>query len=226
MSHEAQPGLNGSAYESQALRLLRVRVRPELRVVAISSDRSMARAECVSAPMETKSTPSLRQAREPLQGDAARDLERHPARRELHGLADLLVVHVVEHHHVRAAPRCASSSCWRLVTSISIFTSRGACAWREAKGLLDGAAHRRDVVVLDEDAIEEPEAVVGSTARADGVLRQRAHARETSCACRAPSAWSPPRPSAPAARGWRCRTVRWTMFSAVRSATSSERSRP
>ena len=71
------------------------------------------------------------------------------------------------------------------------------------------AAGERGVVLLDQDEVVEPGAVVGAAAVGDGALLERAQARASSCACRAASRSR--RPLASRARrarsAWRRRTA-------------------
>ena len=137
-------------------------------------DRSSAAAEWVSAPIEMNSTPVVATSRRfssvmpPLASSVG------PSVDVRHDLAQPLGRHVVEQQS-RRAPAASASSTSASVAGLDLEREPGRRRPRAAHGLPHPAG-RRGVVLLDQDRVVEPGAVVDSTARAHRGLLQRAQA--------------------------------------------------
>ena len=142
---------------------------------SISKLMSMAGAECVSAPTDTKSAPvaassGIRSSVTPPEISIfARPRARDRRPRES-SRSDMLSTRIVSAPAASASSTCAS-------VSASISTGKpGRCARARLYGRLH-AARKTDVVVLDQHRVEETDAVVRRAAGADGVLLERAQRR-------------------------------------------------
>ena len=123
---------------------------------------STERAEWVRAPAEMMSTPVPARRLQILAGDTAGDLHQGAAFDNGHCLSDLGQRHVVEHDDVRARRQC-------LLDLLQVFgfdfdfqqMGRGSAHALDRRG---NAAADGDVVVLDENTVVEPHAVVAGPA--------------------------------------------------------------
>ncbi len=183
-------------------------------------------------------------------GDGADGVERHVARRlgpgdpadaahrlgkqrrveaTVRGTVCSTTRHVVEQQDSRRRPRRAPRALLRASRTSSSISRPGACPSRHC---LAAASAERDasggfyVVVLDEDAVVEADAVVGAAAEANGPLVERAEARRGLARVEDRAAGAAPRPPHSGAWPWRCRTCAASVLSARRSATSRLRARP
>ena len=138
------------------------------------SERSSAGALCVRAPIEMKSTPGARDLPQPR--------ERHPAARLELGasgdvrdrLAQLTVVHVVEQDPRR--PRRERLVDLGKGPALDLDEHAGRVLASATDGGPDTAGERR-VVLLDEDGVEQADAVVRAPAGGDRRLLERPQAR-------------------------------------------------
>jgi len=100
--------------------------------------------------------------------------ELHPAGGDPDRLAKLGVVHVVQQHHLGAAVDRLPELVQGVDLDLDLHQPRGVRAGALQRGA-DGSAHRRQVVVLDQHAVGEAEAVVLGPAHSDRLLVQLAH---------------------------------------------------
>ena len=142
----------------------------------VCSERSRAGAECVSAPIEIHSTPVRRDRPRASAGSRRRSPRarrgRPPGRPRRAAAATSMLSS--SSRGAPAASACSISRASRTSTS-SVPASSGA-AWR-ARSIAGGdPAGGRDVVLLDQDRVVEPGAVVDGAAGGDRRLLQRAQA--------------------------------------------------
>ena len=137
------------------------------------------------------------------------------------GLADVVDATCCRPASMSAPASSASSTSSSVCASTSTRRPGGALA--RARDRRRDAAGQPDVVVLDQDRVEQPEAVVGRRRRRDGVFLERSQRRR-----RLPRVEHVMRPAA-ASTNWRVRVAmpdsRCRKLSAVRSPTSSARAR-
>ena len=138
----------------------------------------MARAECVSAPIEMTSTPVLLMSRmrsSETPPEASIDRLGRALADALDGLGHLANLEVVEQDDLGA--RLERLVELREVVDLDADAQHVRRRRARAAHGLAHRAHERDVVVLDEDPRREVRAVVRAAARAHGVLLERARAR-------------------------------------------------
>ncbi len=131
-----------------------------------------AGAECVSAPIEMRSAPVARVRRDVLERDAAGDLDREPTAHQLHQRGRLIHRAVVEQHGVGAG-RQGGFDLGR-GAALDLHEQADRSVGTRALHGGGGAARERHVRVLDQDAVIEPEAVVGPAPGAHRVLLEQA----------------------------------------------------
>ena len=150
--------------------------------------RSSTGAECVSAPIEIEVDAGRRDLGDVVEGDPSRRLEPRRLRRRVAGgdRAPAARPWSMLSSSRRSAPEASAVS-----TSAALrhSTSTGSPGWA-AGGELDRAAQAAgagDVVLLDQDRVVEPEAVVAPAARRRPPPSRARAARASSCGCRGSS---------------------------------------
>ena len=134
--------------------------------------RGRVNARRVSAPIEMKSTPVAATSRTVSSVTPPDAFGLRAAVDEQHGRVELRQRHVVEQQDVGAGLERGAD----VVERLALDLDRHAVALCAAHGLGDAAAEPQ-VVVLDQDAVVQAEAMVRAAAAAHGELLQRAQAR-------------------------------------------------
>ena len=134
---------------------------------------SSAGAECVSAPGRGIVDAGRGDLGDVVERDAARRLDHQPAGDQRHGLLHRSDIEVVDQHHVGEA---AVQHLLKLRKRVDLDLDLDQMAGGSAGALQHraDAAGNRDVVVLDQDRVVEPEAVVEAAAAAHRVFLERA----------------------------------------------------
>ena len=189
---------------------------------SISKLMSTAGAECVSAPTDTKSAPVAASFGNPIERDAAGNLDLRAARARAGPLRECSSIDMLSTSTMSAPAASASSTCPQRLR-LDLDGQPGPTSTRRGHGRRDSAS-QPDVVVLDQNRVEETDAVIRGAAGANRVLLQHAQRRRRLARVEHDDA-AGGRVDEPA-----CLVAmpdsRWRKLSAVRSPMSSARAAP